>query len=166
MKRSNWVLSVVAVDAIALGILIPLLPYYVEFHGGEPYLVTQLVAVYSLAILVSAPILGNLADFFGRKRVILVTLLIAVLGHLGITFGSSLLTVFVFRSLLGFAAGNEAVVQALLTDNMEAKQHASIIGRISAARGFGMMIGPILGGVCALLAPSQERSERGRGGEG
>ena len=68
------VLFAVALDLIGFGIVIPLLTFYAEEYGAGPVAVTWLMAVYSLAQFLMAPVWGGLSDRFGRRPVMLVSL--------------------------------------------------------------------------------------------
>src|SRR5215472_13554832 len=64
---------VVVVDATALGIILPLLPFYSQQLGATPFLVGALVSVYAVCQLVAGPVVGILSDRYGRRKVLLVS---------------------------------------------------------------------------------------------
>ncbi len=71
MKALIPVLLAVVLDLIGFGIVIPLLTFYAEEYGAGPVAVTLLMAVYSLAQFLMAPIWGGLSDRFGRRPIML-----------------------------------------------------------------------------------------------
>ena len=65
---------IVLVDVLGFTIVIPLLGFYAEKFGASPLVATTLVSVYALCSLISTPIIGNLSDRYGRRRVYAVVL--------------------------------------------------------------------------------------------
>ena len=65
---------IVFIDLIGFGVVIPLLPYYALRYDASPFAVTSLMACYSLAQFVTAPMLGRWSDRVGRRPVLLVSL--------------------------------------------------------------------------------------------
>lgn len=112
-------------------------------------LVGLLISSYFLAQFFSSPILGGLSDRKGRKKILLYTLFIAFIGFLiggaGIIY-ESITLLFLSRLLAGFAAGNYAVAQSVITDVCDEKEKSSSFGLINMAYGFGFIIGPFVGG--------------------
>src|SRR5918994_3192454 len=63
------------VNLVGFGIIIPLLPFYAQTFGASPFVVGLLFASFSLAQLVASPVLGDLSDRFGRRPVLLLSLI-------------------------------------------------------------------------------------------
>src|SRR5437870_5799311 len=84
VKRSPLlpIFLIVLVDVLGFTIVIPLLAFYAEHFGASPLTATLLVSVYALCSLVSTPIIGNLSDRFGRRRLLLVSQAGTCLGFL------------------------------------------------------------------------------------
>ena len=143
--------SVGFLDAIGLGVIIPLLPFVVLTMSGSAALVTQLVAIFAFAGFAMSPILGKFSDQYGRRPVILSTLVGSSISYVGMAFTPTLLSLFVFRAIGGAMTGRDAVAQALATDGIPPEQTMRAIGIISAARGIGLAMGPVLGGGISLL---------------
>ena len=138
---------IVFIDMLGFGLILPLLPYYAETFGASDTIIGLLVASYAAAQLIGAPILGRLSDRFGRRPVLLVSLLGTLLGFLLLGFAGTLFILFVARILDGLTGGNISVAQAYISDVTDAKNRAKGLGMIGAAFGLGFIIGPASGGL-------------------
>jgi len=138
---------IVFIDMLGFGLILPLLPYYAETFGASDTLIGLLVASYAAAQLIGAPILGRLSDRFGRRPVLLISLVGTLLGFLLLGFANTLLILFVARILDGLTGGNISVAQAYISDVTDARNRAKGLGMIGAAFGLGFIIGPASGGL-------------------
>jgi DHA1 family tetracycline resistance protein-like MFS transporter len=143
----------VFVDLVGFGIVIPLLPFYAERYGARPDIVTLLVAAYTFAQFLFAPVWGRVSDRFGRRPIILLTVFGTMVGYLWLAFTDSLLTLFLARAFTGAMAANMAVVHAYVADVTPPEHRARGMGRIGAAHGLGFVAGPAIGGVLAGADP-------------
>jgi DHA1 family tetracycline resistance protein-like MFS transporter len=158
------IFMVVFVDLIGVGILIPIFPQLII--PGSPdsilpegwtltdglILLGWLSALYPLAQFIAAPILGQLSDRFGRKPVLLASIVGTALGY--ILFAVGLLTkniplLMFSRVLDGATGGNISVAQAAIADISTAKNRAKNFGLIGMAFGLGFILGPYIGGKLA-----------------
>lgn len=108
-----------------------------------------LLALMPLMQFFFSPILGKISDQKGRKSVFIATLSIAVLGYLIAALGiltKSLTCLFIYRALVGIAAGNAAVAQAAMVDKTNEKNNSKNFSLFNMAIGAGYTIGPFLGG--------------------
>ncbi len=143
------VLLTVFLDLVGFGIVIPLLPYYAEEYGASPMQVTLLMAVYSLAQFLIAPVWGSLSDRRGRRPVLLFSIAATALMLTGFALAESLVWLFVFRTLHGAAAANISTAQAIVADITPPDKRAMGMGLIGAAFGVGFTLGPWMGGELA-----------------
>src|SRR5512146_1783156 len=92
MKNSRLltIFLIVFVDLLGFSLILPLLPYYAESFGATPFLVGLLVASYAAAQLIGAPLLGRLSDRYGRRPVLLFSVLGTFVGFLLLGFAPSL----------------------------------------------------------------------------
>ena len=142
---------------------LPMLPeMFLDAHVGilptsfssqlKTLLLGIVMSAYPLGQLIGAPILGKASDLFGRKRVILVSLLGSTLGYLFTAFStnrSSILGLFLGLFFCGLCEGNVAIAQSVIADLSppEHKDHkVSQFGWINIFICFAFIIGPILGG--------------------
>ena len=142
--------STVAIDLIGFGIVLPILPLYAERFGASPATIGLLVASFSAAQFVCAPILGRLSDRIGRKPVLVLSLAGTAVGSLLTALAPSLTVLFVGRVVDGISGASVSVAQAAVTDLAPEKQRARLLGLLSAAFGIGFVAGPALGGLSAL----------------
>src|ERR1700757_4277045 len=151
MKRSPLLIIFVTVfiDLIGFGIVIPVLPYYAEGtkFGATPSQVGLLFASYSVMQLIFAPVLGRLSDKYGRRPILLISLLGTSVGFLILGFATTLWMLFVGRIIDGISGGNISTAQAYIADVTTHENRAKGMGLIGAAFGLGFVFGPAIGGV-------------------
>jgi DHA1 family tetracycline resistance protein-like MFS transporter len=138
----------VFLDLVGFGLIIPLLPFYVESMGGTATTAGVLLALFSSAQLVATPVLGRLSDRVGRRPVILLSLLgnaVSMALFAYATHVHLLPVLFASRLLAGATAGNLAACQAAVADVTDAKSRAAGLGRVGAGIGLGMVLGPVIG---------------------
>lgn len=140
------VILVVFIDLLGFSLILPLLPYYAATFGSTAFVTGLLVASYAAAQLVGAPILGRLSDRYGRRPVLLASVLGTAAGFLLLGFAASLWVLFLSRIIDGLTGGNLSVAQAYISDVTDAKNRAKGLGMIGAAFGLGFIIGPAVGG--------------------
>lgn len=114
-----------------------------------------LLAMYPLGQFLGAPIIGKLADYFGRKKVLLLSLLICILGFicmaLSIEF-HQLSLLFISSFFTGLCESNMAVSQSIIADkSQDTVQKTKLIGYAYSACSLGYVIGPLLGGSVASV---------------
>lgn len=134
------------IDMLGFGIVMPLLPRYVEVLGATSLQMGLLMGVFSLAQLVMLPFWGNLSDRIGRRPVLLISVLGTVIGHLIMGWTCSIAVMMLARLIDGAAGGNISVVQASLADITSTQERAAMVGVVGAAYGCGFILGPALGG--------------------
>jgi len=151
MKRSPLLVIFVTVfiDLVGFGIVIPVLPFYAEGtrFGATPREVGLLFASYSVMQLLFAPILGRLSDKYGRRPILLISLLGTCLGFLILGFATTLWMLFVGRIIDGISGGNISTAQAYIADVTTKENRAKGMGLIGAAFGLGFVFGPAIGGI-------------------
>lgn len=140
---------IVVIDLVGFGIIIPLLPFYAEKFHATPDVVTLVLATYSLAQLLSAPLWGRLSDRIGRRPVLLVSLAGAAASYVWLGFAEALWTLFAARAFCGIMAGNISAAFAYVADVTDAKNRTRGMGLIGAAYGLGFIAGPAIGGLLA-----------------
>ncbi|GHG99616.1 MFS transporter [Comamonas sp. JC664] len=140
----------VFLDLVGFGLIIPLLPFYVESMGGTATTAGVLLALFSLAQLIASPVLGRLSDRVGRRPVILLSLLGNALSMALFAYSTHvwlLPLLFASRLLAGATAGNLAACQAAVADVTDERGRAAGMGRVGAGIGLGMVLGPVIGSV-------------------
>lgn len=148
-RRNVFILAfILLVVMLGFGIIIPIMPFYVERLGAGGTELGLLVASYAIMRLIFGPIWGGLSDRLGRKPI----LMVGIFGY-GITmvlFGlaTKLWMLFVFRSLSGIlSSATSPTTMAYIGDSTPEKERGSGMGILGAAVGIGTIIGPGLGGL-------------------
>lgn len=137
------------VNLVGFGIIIPLLPFYAETFGASPLTVGLLFAVFSACQLVAAPALGDLSDRYGRRPVLIFSLLGTVVSFVMMAMAHSVWMLFAARIVDGLSGGNISTARAYVADVTEPKDRAKAYGLIGAAFGLGFIMGPALSGILA-----------------
>lgn len=137
----------ILIDMIGFGIVIPVLPIYAESFGATAWQNGLLVASFSFAQFLAAPLWGKLSDRVGRKPVLFVSILATAAGFVLMGLANSLAMLFAARVLAGVAGGNIGTAQAYVADITTPADRAKAMGLIGAAFGLGFVFGPAIGGV-------------------
>jgi DHA1 family tetracycline resistance protein-like MFS transporter len=140
------------VNLIGFGIIIPLLPYYAEQFGASPLVIGLLFAIYSLCQLLAAPALGDLSDRWGRRPILIFSLVGTVVSFAMLALAHSIAMLFLARIVDGLSGGNISTARAYVADITEPKDRARAFGLIGAAFGLGFIMGPALSGVLVRVS--------------
>ena len=158
MNKKSIILLTVLIDVLGIGIIIPVLPFYVESFGASAFIVTMLFAVFSLFSFFSAPLLGAWSDRIGRRPVLIVSIASTALGWLVFAAATSIYWLFIGRIIDGLAAGNFPIAQSYLVDIAKTgKERTTNLGLIGAVFGIGLIVGPLLA-ACSARSRSACRS--------
>ncbi len=144
-------------DILGVGLIIPILPKLIEqLSGGNVSAASHtfgwLASLYSLMQFGFAPVLGSLSDRFGRRAVILTSLLGSGLDYLLLAFAPSLPWFFVGRIIAGITGANITAANAYIADVSPPEKRAANFGMVAAAFGLGFIAGPALGGVLGHIS--------------
>jgi len=145
-RRLALVFGFVFVDLLGYSLILPLLPYYADTFGATLALVGLLGTSNALAQLIAAPVIGRLSDRYGRRPLLIFSLVGTVLSFLLLGLSQSLLMLFLSRILDGLLGGDIALARAYITDVTDEKNRSRGLGIIGAAFGLGFIIGPAMGG--------------------
>ena len=147
-KRSLLILfSVIVLDLIGFGVVMPILPFYAKQYGANATIVGLLLTSYSAMQFLFSSVWGKISDKIGRKKVLLLTIAGSALSLTLLGLANSLLLLFVGRLLSGTFAANISVASAYVTDVTTEENRTKGMGMIGAAFGIGFLLGPALGGV-------------------
>lgn len=153
MNKKLIILLTVFIDVLGIGIIIPILPFYVESFGASAFTVTLLFAIFSFFSFFSAPLLGALSDKIGRRPVLIISIFSTAIGWLVFAAANSVFFLFLGRIIDGLAAGNFPIAQNYLMDiAKDEKEKTSNLGLIGAIFGVGLIIGPLIGGLLSSIS--------------
>ena len=142
----------VFVNLVGFGIIIPLLPFYAQTFGASPLVIGLLFASFSLSQLLATPALGVLSDRWGRRPVLIFSLLGTVLSFAMLALAHSLLMLFAARIVDGLSGGNITTARAYIADVTEPHERSKAYGMLGAAIGLGFIVGPALAGVFSHIS--------------
>ncbi len=132
----------ILVNLIGFGIIIPLLPFYSKALGASPVVIGLLFASFSLAQLIASPILGDLSDRWGRRPVLLFSVLGTAVSFALLAAARSVAVLFIARIIDGLSGGNISTARAYIGDVTREEDRARGFGLIGAAFGLGFILGP------------------------
>ncbi len=153
-----FVLVTVALDVLAIGLIIPVLPPLIaSFRGddaaGGVALYGWFVTVFALTQFLAAPVLGALSDRFGRRRVILLSNLGLGLDYILMAVAQTLPLLFLGRVISGVTSASFSAAGAYIADVTPAEKRAAAFGMLGAAFSLGFVIGPAVGGLLGSVDP-------------
>lgn len=154
--RTIAVLAVVYIDMLGIGLAYPILPKLIEqFEHGDvsraSFIFGLLAGAYSLMQFLLAPALGALSDRYGRRPIILLSLLGMGINYVLLGFAPNLIWLVVGRLISGAMGASFSTANAYLADITPPEKRAQSFGLIGAAFGFGFITGPILGGMLGAI---------------
>jgi DHA1 family tetracycline resistance protein-like MFS transporter len=142
----------VFIDMVGFGIIIPVLPLYAERFHASPIAIGWLTGIYSGMQIIFMPLLGKLSDRYGRRPVLLVSLIGTSIGFAVMGFANALPLLFVARIIDGATGGNISTAQAYIADVSTPETRSRSMGLIGAAFGLGFTFGPMIGGLMSRIS--------------
>lgn len=147
---AEWlVFSVIVVDLVGFGIVIPILPFMSPMLGGDEVDVALVIAIYSLGAGIVGPFWGGLSDRIGRKRVLMICLFGGGMSYVLLGAADQLWMLYAARGFGGLMAGSLPVASALMADVSKPERRAKAMGLVGTAFGLGLILGPVIGGLLA-----------------
>lgn len=142
------------IDFAGFGLILPLLPFWAQHLGANPTEVGLILTIYALAQFIFTPVLGTLSDRYGRKPIIVGSLLIEAFSFALSGMAGSLVVLLIARFIGGLGASNIGSAQAVVADVTPPEGRARGMGLIGAAIGLGFVVGPAIGGMLAPIGPA------------
>jgi DHA1 family tetracycline resistance protein-like MFS transporter len=136
----------ILVNLIGFGIIIPLLPFYATTYGASPVMIGLLFASFSISQLIAAPALGEWSDRWGRRPVLILSLIGTTISFVMLALATNLAMLFLARIIDGLSGGNITTARAYIADVTTEEDRAKAYGFLGAAFGLGFIMGPALGG--------------------
>jgi MFS transporter, DHA1 family, tetracycline resistance protein len=146
-----FIFITVALDMLALGIIIPVLPKLIErFVDGNTARAATYVGLFSTMFAVmqffASPVLGALSDRFGRRNIVLLSNLGLGLDYIVMALAPTLSWLFLGRILAGITSASVSTAGAYIADVTPPEKRAQTFGFLGAAFGLGFVLGPAVGG--------------------
>jgi DHA1 family tetracycline resistance protein-like MFS transporter len=149
-KGFGIILATVGLDAVGIGLVMPIIPRLLREvgHTGElGWRFGAFLGLYALMQFLCAPLLGAISDKVGRRPVLLVSLAGAAIDYVFMALAPSMAWLFIGRAIAGITGANMAVAQAYIADITPEDQRARRYGLFSAIFGVGFIAGPVIGGL-------------------
>lgn len=155
-KNKLWIIiGIVLLNSIGMSIVLPLLPFIVgEYLPSQQVVVgmSVLMSVFAGCTFFAAPVLGALSDRYGRKIILIISLLGSSIGYILFGIGGALWMLFLGRIIDGLTAGNISTLVAYISDSTKPEERVKWFGYIGAAMGIGKLGGPALGGLLGSIS--------------
>jgi multidrug resistance protein len=148
-RRLAVLIAVNFVDMIGFMIVLPLLPFYALKLHASPETIGRLIAAFSIAQLLAAPLWGRMSDRYGRRPALLIGLSASAIAYVVFGLASSVWLLFLSRLVQGAGGGTTGVAQAYVADTILPGDRARALGWLSAATSAGVMVGPAIGSFAA-----------------
>jgi len=150
-------IAITFLTTIGMTIVFPVLPFILQEYVPEASLalwVGVLESVYALCAFIAAPFLGSFSDRFGRKPILVISVLGSAVGYVMFGIGGALWVLLVSRIIDGLTAGDMPVMFAYLADITAPEDRAKRYGLLGALGGIGTMVGPAIGAFLATISLS------------
>ena len=154
----SFIFITLLLDVIGLGLIIPVFPQLIEeLIQGNISEASQwaglLTFAYAIMQFICAPIIGNLSDMYGRRPVLLLSLLGFGIDYIFLSLAPTIWWLFVGRLIAGLFGASFTTATAYIADISTAENRSKNFGMIGAAFGLGFIIGPGLGGLLGEFGP-------------
>ena len=138
-------------------LILPVMPFLVGDYVAPDQVglyVGLIFSVFGLCAFFASPVLGALSDRYGRRPILIGSLLGGALGYLIFGIGGALWVLFAGRVIAGLTAGNISTIYAYVADTFAPAERGRVYGLLGAIGGAGFMLGPVAGGLLGAISPS------------
>ncbi|MCT4171656.1 TCR/Tet family MFS transporter [Elizabethkingia anophelis] len=148
----GFIFITMLIDITGWGIIIPVIPKLIEelIHGDISEAAKYggwLSFAYAFTQFIFAPLVGNLSDKYGRRPIILISLLGFAIDYVFLALSPTIIWLFIGRVIAGMTGASITTASAYIADISTEENRAKNFGLIGAAFGMGFIIGPVLGGL-------------------
>ncbi len=147
-----FILITLTLDAMGIGLILPVMPDLIrEVNGGTIGTAAIwggiLATTFAVMQFIFGPILGSMSDRFGRRPVLLISLLVMTIDYLVMAVAGSIWLLFLTRVVGGITAATQSTAAAFIADISKPEEKSANFGLIGAAFGIGFVLGPVIGGL-------------------
>ena len=148
----TFVLITVVIDAMGIGLMMPVMPDLLlelgaDDIGNAATWGVWLSALFALMQFSFGPFLGALSDRFGRRPVLLLSLVVVMVDYILLGLANTIFLVILARVIAGIASATQSTAGAYMADISKPEEKAQNFGLIGAAFGVGFVLGPVVGGL-------------------
>jgi DHA1 family tetracycline resistance protein-like MFS transporter len=149
-----FVIATTVIDSMGIGLILPVLPSLLREVADIPLADAALyggvlVTAFAFMQFIFGPIIGALSDRYGRRPIMLISLLVMALDYIVMALAGAFWILLVGRMIGGVAAATQSTAYAFMADISKPEEKAARFGIIGAAFGMGFVFGPLLGGLLA-----------------
>jgi DHA1 family tetracycline resistance protein-like MFS transporter len=153
-----FIMITLVIDAMGIGLIMPVMPDLIRQLrntdlGSAALWGGVLATSFAIMQFLFSPLIGNLSDRYGRRRVLLVSLFFMALDYLVMAVAGTIWLLLAGRIVGGITAATQSTATAFMADISTAKDKAKNFGLVSAAFGIGFVLGPLIGGVLSTFGP-------------
>ncbi len=155
----GFIFITLLIDVTGFGLIIPVMPKLIEQLLGVSDISKAsqyggwLTFAFAFMQFIFAPVLGNLSDKYGRRPILLFSLLGFGIDYIFLSFAPSIGWLFIGRLIAGITGASFTTAAAYIADISTPENRAQNFGMIGAAFGLGFIIGPLIGGLLGELGP-------------
>lgn len=155
-RAITFILVTLTLDAMGIGLILPVMPDLIrEVEGGTLGTAALwggiLATTFAVMQFIFGPILGSLSDSYGRRSVLLISLLVMTVDYLVMAVAGSIWLLFITRVIGGITAATQSTAAAFIADISKPEEKSANFGLIGAAFGVGFVLGPVIGGLLGEL---------------
>lgn len=147
-----FILITIVIDSMGIGLIMPVMPDLIrELHGGSLGNAAIwggiLTTAFAVMQFLFGPTVGNLSDWYGRRPILLVTLVVMAADYMVMAVAGTIWLLFIGRIVAGITAATHSAASAYMADISKPEEKAANFGLIGAAFGVGFVLGPMIGGL-------------------
>jgi DHA1 family tetracycline resistance protein-like MFS transporter len=155
-RAFTFILITLMLDAMGIGLILPVMPDLIAEVGGTGIAGAAvwggiLAATFAVMQFIFGPIVGSLSDRYGRRPVLLVSLVVMSIDYIVMAVAGSIWLLFAARVVGGITAATQSTATAYIADISPPEKKAANFGLVGAAFGVGFVLGPVIGGLLGEL---------------
>ncbi len=153
-----FIIITMMLNSIGIGLILPVMPDLItELTGGSISSAALwgglLATTYAVMQFFMGPTLGNLSDRYGRRPILLISLVVMGLDYILLSLAGTIWWLFIGRVIAGITGATFSTASAYIADISAPEKRAANFGLIGAAFGVGFIIGPAIGGFLGEIGP-------------